>query len=190
MEKQEWRVATILLILIVQVNAKSIHISKGYKPNSFGKSPLGRYLSERRHIIFNHRDTPTFTDVERTFQEEGLKAHNIYRARHCVLPLVLDDEINARAKAYALHLASNDSKLIHSTDRGGRLGENLYAVTRSNPITYPDGKTSPPHFILDNPSFSTCYFQLQKRHMHGMQKSPITIIVNQVIRKISLISHK
>ena len=140
MTKQEWRVATILLIFIVQVNARPNHISKGFKYNSLGKSLVRRYLLERRYLIFKHRDAPKSNESLQEFQQEALKIHNLLRASHCVPPLVLDDEINARAQAYALHLASNNSKLIHSTDRGGRLGENLFAITRSNPISYPYGR--------------------------------------------------
>lgn len=90
-------------------------------------------------------DTVEFTEEQRKFQQDALETHNILRARHCSPPLVLDDEINVRSQIYAEILASNDSRLIHSTDRMGLFGENLYAVTRSRPITTLDGKV----FITD-----------------------------------------
>lgn len=139
------RIGTLVFVLIAQINARRIDDDHELNSNSFEESFIRRYLLEK-YLNVKHRDTPTFTETQRKFQDEALKTHNLFRVRHCVQPLVLDDDINVRAQAYAEKLASNDSKLIHSTDRGGRLGENLYAVTRSNPITYPDGKHS--HFIL------------------------------------------
>ena len=139
------RVVSLLLILMAQVNGTRIADDRELTANSFEKSFIRRYLLEK-YLTVKHRNTPTFTEAQRKFQDDALKTHNLLRARHCVPPLVLDDDINRRAQAYAEQLASNDSKLIHSTDRGGLLGENLYGMTRSNPITNPDGIDF--HFIL------------------------------------------
>jgi hypothetical protein len=100
-----------------------------------------RHLLEK-YLLHERRDAPTFTSEERHFQQTALLAHNSLRATHCAPPLVLDDEISARSRAYAEVLASNDSRLIHSTDRHGLLGENLYAITRSSPIKNVDGSYS------------------------------------------------
>ena len=94
-----------------------------------------------RYLSAKHRSVPEFSPEQRKFQQVALETHNILRAHHCAQPLELDDEINVRAQAYAEVLASNDSRLIHSTDRKGHFGENLYAVTRSTPITVIDGMT-------------------------------------------------
>ena len=94
---------------------------------------LRRYLLHKYHA-FKQREVTEDQKQIREFQQEALESHNILRAQHCSPPLVLDEEINVRAQIYANILASNDSKLIHSTDRLGRFGENLYAITRSSPI--------------------------------------------------------
>ena len=93
-----------------------------------------------RYLSAKQRDIPEFSPEQRKFQQVALVTHNILRARHCAPPLELDDTINTRAQAYAEVLASTDSPLIHSTDRKGFFGENLYAVTRANPITIIDGR--------------------------------------------------
>ncbi|CAF0937881.1 unnamed protein product [Rotaria sp. Silwood1] len=87
------------------------------------------YLSVKQR-----EETPKFTEEHRKFQNDSLEIHNILRARHCVPPLVLDEEINIRAQIYAEYLAKRDLNLTHSTDRRGLFGENLYAVTRKTPI--------------------------------------------------------
>ncbi|CAF2128841.1 unnamed protein product [Rotaria magnacalcarata] len=87
------------------------------------------------HLSLTRKEISRFTPAHRTFQNDALKIHNILRARHCVSPLVLDEEMNIRAQIYAEHLAEKDGKLIHSTDRNDRFGENLYAITRKTPIT-------------------------------------------------------
>ncbi|CAF0795279.1 unnamed protein product [Rotaria sordida] len=98
-----------------------------------------RPLIQRRvwneNLSLEQREAPIFTEAHRKFQNEALDIHNVLRARHCVPPLVLDEEINIRAQKYADQLASTNSKLIHSTDRGDQFGENLYVITRKHPIT-------------------------------------------------------
>ncbi|UJR18523.1 hypothetical protein I4U23_005429 [Adineta vaga] len=65
-----------------------------------------------------------FTAEQNACQKEALKLHNILRARHGVPSLVLDDDINRKAQAYADYLAQS-GRFQHSSDRNG-LGENLY----------------------------------------------------------------
>ena len=94
---------------------------------------LRRYLLHK-YRSFKQRDSFQPDEDPETFQQTALKAHNDLRAQHCSPALEIDEEINKRAQIYADILASNDSKLIHSSDRMGRFGENLYSVTRSRPI--------------------------------------------------------
>ncbi|CAF3603476.1 unnamed protein product [Rotaria socialis] len=65
----------------------------------------------------------SFTDAQRQFQKQALDAHNVYRARHCAQPLVLDDALSRSAQNYAQKLASTNS-FQHSGTQG--VGENLY----------------------------------------------------------------
>lgn len=65
-----------------------------------------------------------FTAVQNTCQQETLKVHNTYRARHGVPPLILDDTICRKAQQYADYLAKT-GQFRHSSNRDG-LGENLY----------------------------------------------------------------
>jgi hypothetical protein len=131
-------VGMIILTFVVLTNAKRTDDDSDADLDLLEESLIRRYLLNK-YLSFNDRDTPIFTEAQRKFQNESLETHNILRAPHCVPPLVLDDNINMKAQAYAEQLASNDSGLIHSTDRGGLLGENLYSITRTSPITYPDG---------------------------------------------------
>ncbi|CAF4716134.1 unnamed protein product, partial [Rotaria sp. Silwood2] len=93
-----------------------------------------RYFLDK-YVSLKSIETSTFSEAHRKFQNDSLDIHNILRARHCVPPLVLNEEINIRAQIYAEHLARKDGKLIHSTDRHDLFGENLYAITRKSPIT-------------------------------------------------------
>jgi hypothetical protein len=69
---------------------------------------------ERRYILKPEK-------LQRNFQHAMLNAHNILCKKHCVPPLSLDDK-------YAEYLAKQESKLIHS-DQKGLLGENLFSTT-------------------------------------------------------------
>ena len=70
-----------------------------------------------------------FTAAQNACQMEALKLHNTLRARHGVPALVLDDDINRKAQAYADYLAKS-GRFQHSSDRNG-LGENLYTAWSS-----------------------------------------------------------
>lgn len=128
-----------ILILIVFVNAKRPkNNGDGLNFDLSEQSLIRRYLLDK-YFPLNQRDVSTFTEAQQKFQNESLNTHNTLRARHCVPPLILSDEINVRAQIYADYLASSDSRLVHSTDRAGIYGENLLSITRATPITNQDG---------------------------------------------------
>ncbi|XP_028391914.1 uncharacterized protein LOC114516587 [Dendronephthya gigantea] len=60
------------------------------------------------------------------FEQEGLEAHNKYRAIHEVAPMKLNTEMNAQAAKWAKHMASLGTlKHAESNERNGD-GENIY----------------------------------------------------------------
>ena len=59
-----------------------------------------------------------------SFKIAALKAHNFYREKHNVAPLILDD--SGDAQKYAEKLASKNQGLKHSSNRIN-IGENLFA---------------------------------------------------------------
>jgi len=77
------------------------------------------------------RDGGDFTPEQRQYQQQMLDSTNKYRARHCVPPLVPDDDLNRSAQNYAQTLADAD-KFEHSHTPG--LGENLWMSMSSAPI--------------------------------------------------------
>ncbi|CAF2083199.1 unnamed protein product [Rotaria magnacalcarata] len=87
---------------------------------------------EREECEDNHEDSTTNDDGSNNWQQEALEAHNEFRARHGVPPMVLDEDISRKAQAYADYLAANNL-FHHSGDRGG-LGENLYTKSSSQPL--------------------------------------------------------
>ncbi|CAF3270805.1 unnamed protein product [Rotaria socialis] len=125
MKRQLLRI--ILLTFFVFSNAELLNHNK----DSVGQSSI----HHATHLSLKRKEISKFTPAHRKFQNDALEIHNILRARHCVPPLVLDEEMNIRAQIYAEHLAEKDGKLTHSTDLGNRFGENLYAITRKTPIT-------------------------------------------------------
>ncbi len=76
-----------------------------------------------------------FTSIEIQHQNQTLQHHNSLRARHCTPRLVLDNELNNIAQAYANYLARTGS-FQHSNNG---LGENLYMASSSAPFTTLDG---------------------------------------------------
>jgi len=109
----------VMVTLIVFTNAKWTNDGDDLDFDLFEESLIHRYLLDE-YLSFKDRETATFTEAQRKFQNDSLETHNILRARHCVPPL------------------SNDNGLIHSTNRHGLFGENLYSVTRANPTIIPD----------------------------------------------------
>jgi uncharacterized protein YkwD len=71
------------------------------------------------------------------FQQEALAEHNLKRQIHCTGPMTLNSSLNTVAQNYAVYLAVNNL-FVHSNTPG--LGENLYQISSSNPITYLNGK--------------------------------------------------
>jgi len=72
-----------------------------------------------------------------TFQQEALAEHNLKRQIHCTGPMTLNSTLNTIAQNYSEYLAANNL-FVHSYTPG--LGENLYQISSSNPITYLNGK--------------------------------------------------
>lgn len=132
-----------MLISIVLIDGRFTSTDDDDDDNDSDMEPLLDSLRKRflleRYLPFEERAVREFTEEQRRFQNDTLIAHNILRARHCVPPLELDDEINVRAQEFAEVLASNASNLYHSTNRMGRFGENLYSLTRTKPINFADG---------------------------------------------------
>ena len=60
-----------------------------------------------------------------------LRAHNLYRSRHCAPPLTLDDNLSRSAQKYAEQLSKTD-RFEHSN--GEDYGENLYKMTSTRKI--------------------------------------------------------
>ena len=71
------------------------------------------------------------------FRQQALIEHNVKRNLHCTGPMTLTDTLNTAAQNYAEYLAANDL-FQHSQAPG--VGENLYQIWSSNPITYLNGK--------------------------------------------------
>jgi len=68
--------------------------------------------------------------AEAKFQDQALKTHNEYRAKHGVAPLKLDKKLCSYAQEWANKLAKDDS-FEHRTNQD--FGENLYCSWSSNP---------------------------------------------------------
>jgi uncharacterized protein YkwD len=132
---------TVVFTLVVLIQAGKTSNDDDLTFNRFEHTLTRRYFPDK-YLSLRQNKIAKFTAARRKFQNDALDTHNILRAQHCAPPLTLDDKINIKAQAYAEYLASKNSKLIHSSDRHGLLGENLYAVTRTNPITNPDGMYS------------------------------------------------
>lgn len=64
------------------------------------------------------------------FQSESLRAHNKYREKHCVPPLKLNKEMCRISQKHADYLI-NKRILEHSNN--GDYGENIFAITSTNP---------------------------------------------------------
>ncbi|CAF2035154.1 unnamed protein product [Rotaria magnacalcarata] len=67
------------------------------------------------------------------WEMQALNSHNAFRAKHGVPPLVIDAGITFTAQAYAKHLAKN--KLFEHSSNRDNLGENLYTMSSSAPLT-------------------------------------------------------
>ncbi len=93
-------------------------------------SGRGRLLAETIDLHENYFLAHAFTSDQVRFQQETLKHHNQLRARNCVPPLELDNELSKTAQAYAEKLAA-ENKFEHS---GNGYGENLYMMGSSAPL--------------------------------------------------------
>ncbi|CAF3311720.1 unnamed protein product [Rotaria socialis] len=128
-------VGIVLLTLFTFNNANLIYHNHDHESysNSDESKVVSRYFAEQ-YLLLRQREDITFTSDIRKFQNDSLVVHNTLRARHCVPPLELDEEININSQIYANYLAKTDSPLIHSTNRASRFGENLYSLARKSPI--------------------------------------------------------
>lgn len=71
------------------------------------------------------------------FRQQALIQHNFKRQLHCTGPMTLTDSLNTVAQNYAQYLADND---LFEHSQTPDVGENLYQIWSSNPITYLNGK--------------------------------------------------
>ncbi|CAF4183702.1 unnamed protein product [Rotaria sp. Silwood2] len=98
-----------------------------YKPRHRYSYPLGFYPDMTVNPLRRHKQTRTQRLTNSNFQDDMLKLHNNYRARHCAPPLVISQRLNQIAQSYAEHLAAT-STFEHSGNQleNEPLGENLY----------------------------------------------------------------
>jgi hypothetical protein len=93
-------------------------------------------LVDGQFYDIDERETVPFTDEQRLFQVQVLDAHNLYRSRHCVDSLQLDDTLNAVAQSYAQYLAINNL-FEHSSIP--EYGENLFEMSSTTEMKEFDG---------------------------------------------------
>jgi uncharacterized protein YkwD len=88
-------------------------------------------------LMFVINQSVTNAMVLADFQQQALDEHNYLRQLHCTGLLTLNSTINNIAQTYAEYLAANNI-FQHSGTPG--LGENLWAISSSNSITFVNGK--------------------------------------------------
>jgi uncharacterized protein YkwD len=81
--------------------------------------------------LIQRRTSSSFTTAQRDFQNQVLKAHNMYRSRHCTPPLSLDDDMCLSAQKYAEELV-RETKFVHSNLED--FGENLFMLASTQEI--------------------------------------------------------
>ena len=86
---------------------------------------------EANYELFLKRQSSSFTTAQRRFQYQMLKAHNIYRSRHCAPRLILDDDLSHSAQMYAEKLAETNH-FQHSDAED--YGENIFMIKSTNKI--------------------------------------------------------
>ncbi|KAK2902605.1 hypothetical protein Q8A73_012351 [Channa argus] len=85
-------------------------------------------FKSREGTVFLQNITPDQnTQVTESFQQEFLKTHNAYRAKHSAPALKLNAELNASAQSWANHLLATGT-LQHSDTKDG---ENIFTVFSS-----------------------------------------------------------
>lgn len=94
-----------------------------------------------------------FTPEEKQFQFEVLQAHNHYRSRHCVEPLVLDDELSQHAQMLAEQNAQFGGLSSSNTDG---YGQNSYVKSYPFMLDSVDGKTKKTFFFFTKKFFHNC----------------------------------
>lgn len=128
--------------------------------------------------LLQHRRSLSFTPDQRLMQDQALKAHNLYRTRHCVPSLVLADELNRSAQKYAEQLAQSN-RFDHS--EADDYGENLFVRTSSADIKTLDGQRKPSFFHKGRYRIAlfvrfrchTCYWLVQRDQILRLQQSSV-----------------
>nr|ACD54619.1 cysteine-rich secretory protein-2-like protein [Adineta vaga] len=85
------------------------------------------------------RNRRSFTTDQTKYQQQMLKSHNTYRARHCAPSLQLDNALSRSAQDYANKLARMN-QMVHS--RTPNVGENLWMMSSSAKLNNIDGSTA------------------------------------------------
>lgn len=83
--------------------------------------------------LFNSNND--FLSTDKSFQQEFLKAHNIYREKYNAPQMTLSNELTASAQKWADHLLSSGA-LQHSNTEDG---ENIYNMSSSAAIKLTGG---------------------------------------------------
>ncbi|CAF0960944.1 unnamed protein product [Didymodactylos carnosus] len=101
-----------------------------------------RIISTLPNVSFPINES-TYDAHQLKVQQEVLQQHNLYRARHCALALILNDVLTEIAQEYAEELAiQNQFQHSSNTVNGGKsLGENLYMMSGSETLNV-NGATS------------------------------------------------
>ncbi|CAF3518739.1 unnamed protein product [Rotaria sp. Silwood1] len=97
------------------------------KPRYHYPQPLTFYLDMGPLPARGYRQTRIQRSMNSKFQDDILKLHNRYRARHCARPLTLSQRLSQIAQSHAEYLAAT-SKYEYSghTLEDEPLGENLF----------------------------------------------------------------
>ena len=85
-----------------------------------------RTTSVGNEVVFNKAMVLLFIFSGTSFEQDGLNAHNYYRAYHDSPPMTLNNEMSSAAAAYAKKIASTGSMQHSSRDEREGQGENLY----------------------------------------------------------------
>lgn len=166
--------------------SSSVHVTKTQHTDSPTKSDsskgakkTGKTLTERIGFksakspthIKTTQSTPTATTEKVSankappsvkpgkFEDEALKSHNVYRAKHGVPPLKLSKEICGYSKEWADNLAATDS-FRHRSER--KYGENIFMKWSSDPN----------HTIAGNEAVDSWYSEI-KDHVFGREPTSL-----------------
>ncbi|XP_018335434.1 uncharacterized protein LOC108744254 isoform X2 [Agrilus planipennis] len=120
-------------------NVKGLFAKNVFPPREANNNELAKSFNKLDVSDRSRRSTPTHTPnsyrsviegTEGNFEEDFLKAHNDYRARHGVPPLKLDRKISKYAEEWAKMLAV---KNVLEHRKNNPYGENIYMMYSSDP---------------------------------------------------------